>query len=111
MCTVSETVKLHALLMHYLQETQTRSRCRVLARTGDGVGVGGAGASVTWKLLHDKGNYCNSNRVEAYLSVWSVMMQELGKWVGDFPGNGVALLLDAQLAVTSVGHDASYIVD
>jgi hypothetical protein len=81
MCTVLEIVKLYALLMHYLQETQTRSRCRVLARTGGG--VKGGGESVTWKLLHDKGNYCNSNRVEAYLSVWSVMMQELGKGGGE----------------------------
>jgi hypothetical protein len=45
----------------------------------------GRGESITWKLLHDKGNYCNSNRVEAYLSVWSVMMQELWRGRGFSP--------------------------
>jgi hypothetical protein len=82
MCTVLGTVRLYALLMRYQQETQTRSRCRVKGRR-EGKGREGCRVeyeSVTWKLLHDKGNYCNSNRVEAYLSVWSVMMQERVIW-------------------------------
>jgi hypothetical protein len=84
MCNVLGIVKLYALLMHYLHETQTRSRfCVKVGREEEAV-KGRRGESVTWKLLHDKGNYCNSNRVEAYLSVWSVMMQELGGG-GHFP--------------------------
>lgn len=88
--------------MRSLHEPQTRSRFCVKAGRERRAGEGGE--SVTWKLLHDKGNYCNSNRVEAYLSVWSVMTQELGE---KFPGNGIALFLDTQLSITFVSHDTS----